>query len=526
MAAYNTARLKYTAVKQSQGWEEMAEQTTTRQRKRGNIYALDDERTPSQHTINEAWQNDVDGLTQYRDKQATPNHWEQTDRNAQCFKCNGTGHLAQENQQTQNYGTLQQREIPKRGPREPQGNMTQRQRRDPTPRWNSVQRVTNRNRQYQPDMRGAQRTWDTNDTANMRQASEVTCFRCQEQGHYANECPAPQPARRKMPICFTCQEEGHFAANCPSQPRQPRHTGMPYNRPTCQKCNRTGHATEQCRSWPISQSKTDAWQLCHNCEQPGHYASACPNQSQTRMTGDRINAITVRKQGPKGVGLENDSFANREATVNGIPRKIMIDTGASVSCCSLKTYKSLKEVGLLNGELEHIDVNINGLGGQKMKCFGGIALTTIMEDVEFTHEYMVVDMAPELIAGRDIMAQHFKQVNINFAQNTLTIGSQETKILEALPNIGGIPLIEKEGQKYDSYPNIATEIQLTKTLKETNFTLADAEGDATNVNLGQAKEAYCLEDSRSEPSPDPFPKQIQETLEDHRIPPKRVRRRK
>jgi hypothetical protein len=152
----------------------------------------------------------------------------------------------------------------------------------------------------------------------------------------------------------------------------------------------------------------------------------------------------------------------------------------------------------------------------------------IMEDVEFIHEYMVVDMAPELIVGRDIMAQHFKQVNINFAQNTLTIGSQETKILEALPNIGGITysLMEKEWPKYDSYPNIATEIQLTKTLKETNFTLADAEGDATKVNLGQAKEVYCLEDSRSEPSPDPFPKEIQETLEGHRIRPKRARRRK
>ncbi|KAL3687692.1 hypothetical protein R1sor_014001 [Riccia sorocarpa] len=51
--------------------------------------------------------------------------------------------------------------------------------------------------------------------------SEITCFRCQEKGHYTNACPNAAKSPGYTPLCQNCGESGHIAPHC-AKPVQPR----------------------------------------------------------------------------------------------------------------------------------------------------------------------------------------------------------------------------------------------------------------------------------------------------------------
>ena len=56
--------------------------------------------------------------------------------------------------------------------------------------------------------------------------SSITCFRCDQRGHYANSCPtlsgaaAPPPVQSvRRDLCHICLQPGHFKKDCPTQHR-------------------------------------------------------------------------------------------------------------------------------------------------------------------------------------------------------------------------------------------------------------------------------------------------------------------
>ena len=53
------------------------------------------------------------------------------------------------------------------------------------------------------------------------QGGSKTCFKCQQEGHFARQCPNAgennDGRERKPKTCFKCQKEGHFAKECPGE---------------------------------------------------------------------------------------------------------------------------------------------------------------------------------------------------------------------------------------------------------------------------------------------------------------------
>jgi DNA topoisomerase-3 len=124
-------------------------------------------------------------------------------------------------------------------------------------------------------------------SGNLAQSSRnITCFRCKQVGHYANDCTVREKSPGKQSYndikpstsnkggmdterqggatgtCFKCGQVGHYANACPqgnNKPNNTKNTGA----------GTTGHSLENIE--------------CFRCKKKGHYASACPEKPTTRM---------------------------------------------------------------------------------------------------------------------------------------------------------------------------------------------------------------------------------------------------
>ncbi|KAK4047157.1 DNA topoisomerase [Microbotryomycetes sp. JL201] len=103
-------------------------------------------------------------------------------------------------------------------------------------------------------------------------APSGTCFKCQQEGHWASNCTnQPAASRIDSPArggarpgsCYKCEQEGHWAANCPNQ------------------LGNSGSSRYNASTGPGSAQQSGECFIC-----PGHWASACP-QRGSGTTGNR-----------------------------------------------------------------------------------------------------------------------------------------------------------------------------------------------------------------------------------------------
>ena len=89
------------------------------------------------------------------------------------------------------------------------------------------------------------------------------CQICRKEGHEADNCDTIN----KIKKCIFCNGMNHTIENCWKKNGNPNKQSL-----SCQLCNRNGHTTVYCRS----SSK------CLKCNQPGHFASQCPQNQHSQ----------------------------------------------------------------------------------------------------------------------------------------------------------------------------------------------------------------------------------------------------
>ncbi|KAJ1267815.1 hypothetical protein BS78_07G087100 [Paspalum vaginatum] len=161
----------------------------------------------------------------------------------------------------------------------------------------------------------------------------VTCFNCSYEGHYANQCPKKTQlgeleqydvtcsnfqanrCRKKTSgalelcdiTCFNCNDKGHYARNC-SKEKPPRKLVTYGDNHGYQSKGGSGMAPhvssfshgvqDQCEQIPTSENAnseavtdvelTRVLRLrvtCFNCHDDGHYANMCPKERVPRKLG-------------------------------------------------------------------------------------------------------------------------------------------------------------------------------------------------------------------------------------------------
>ncbi|CDW83324.1 universal minicircle sequence binding protein [Stylonychia lemnae] len=119
------------------------------------------------------------------------------------------------------------------------------------------------------------------------------CFRCNEHGHMARECPNPDTrpqngggrgrggfrggmqggnqnsGQSQGKSCFKCGQTGHFSRECPNQPMRREGGDFRLN-------NRDNGNGERPRFNRDNQNSSG--NTCFKCQQSGHFARECPNE--------------------------------------------------------------------------------------------------------------------------------------------------------------------------------------------------------------------------------------------------------
>ncbi|ESK92041.1 zinc knuckle family protein [Moniliophthora roreri MCA 2997] len=157
-----------------------------------------------------------------------------------------------------------------------------------------------------PDLKvPAKRTFSTSNAgSSARGGTSGACYKCNQEGHWANACPnaasetssrsrnfgssastqnnaGPSSRGGTSGTCYKCNQEGHWANACPN----------------AETTNQTRSFGGSAANLPGKSASSKS--ICHKCNQSGHFSSKCPNVSDSKPTKGRGSG---RGRGSRGGG--------------------------------------------------------------------------------------------------------------------------------------------------------------------------------------------------------------------------------
>ena len=176
----------------------------------------------------------------------------------------------------------------------------------------------------------------------------------------------------------------------------------------CYRCGRKGHVPNDCKFKDAS---------CHYCGKKGHIAPACRNKKFEENDYCNSKGRSKRPR-PRANYLQRDDFPKEESdklyvlttnrsdpvivelTINGISMKMELDTGASVSIVSEKTWKSkLRKV-----KLSRSPVRLRTYTDQTLRVLGEVWVNVICQKQRAKLRLVIVAGNGPSLFGRDWLA--------------------------------------------------------------------------------------------------------------------------
>ena len=201
-----------------------------------------------------------------------------------------------------------------------------------------------------------------------------------------------------------------------SEMRTPCNEEAKYLKPSpCRRCGKVGHLPDQCYFKD---------QLCKNCKKKGHIAKVCrkapasaESMSRTKhkknTRNKSVNSVEKEPSPSEADASSSDSLftiymtENSSVpsivvtpTVNGIPLKMELDTGASISIISEKTWKDLFH----SEKLKASQVVLKTYSGESLKVLGQFAVQVQYDDQRSCLPLLVVSGNGPPLMGRNWLA--------------------------------------------------------------------------------------------------------------------------
>ncbi|KAJ8333917.1 hypothetical protein SKAU_G00412360 [Synaphobranchus kaupii] len=255
------------------------------------------------------------------------------------------------------------------------------------------------------------------------------CYRCDEPGHIARDCPAPAPKPRKPPLSGKRCRDGAVRRTPPREPTllNQVHTPVPKTSTALPAQVAKIPATSVEASTTAFEKATE--QATSPEASTTAFTKATEQATSAEASTSTFTKAAEHKSHPRVGRLGKASGLYLHCPIHGQACRALVDTGATIS---LVRPGVLHNTGgpQLPGAWTPTATPLTSVTGTKMAMMGKKAVKVTVSGQELSHEFWLADIANSCIIGLDLLKHWGACVDVSRA--SITLGT-ETVALQSGP---------------------------------------------------------------------------------------------